>query len=484
WGKSTAEAQDRIKKVHGRSARIACIGPAAESLVKYAAIVNGTRTAARCGIGTVMGSKKIKAVVINAKKRLNLHDPDALRRLAKEQLISIQENPGYKHHKRYGTTDGSTTRNLLGVFPTRNFRYGQMDRYELLSEDEYMKIRVGEFGCYGCPARCGKIHQVPVNQTYGGSRSEGPEYESFWSFSGPIDSTSIGATVAADQLCDEFGMDTISTGGSIGFAYELYEKGILTKSDTDGLELTYGNHAAMITLITKIANREGFGDILADGTLGAARKIGKGAEAYAMQVKGLEMAGYEPRGLKATGFGYATSTIGASHTNGSLAFQEWGMPVPRAVDRFSEEGKADIVIFNQNQSALAEIGVLCSFSRGWGDWHRRLYGEMLAAATGIKEFSDGRYLALIAERIVNLERAYNVRAGFSRRQDTLPRRFITEPLHTGSARGEGEMVRALDKFLDEYYELRGWTDNGIPSRSKLENLELYSEIKDMEKHFD
>jgi aldehyde:ferredoxin oxidoreductase len=278
-------------------------------------------------------------------------------------------------------------------------------------------------------------------------------------------------------------MDTISIGGTIGFAYELYEKGILTKSDTDGLELVYGDHASMIGLISKIATREGFGDVLAEGTLGAARRIGKKSETYAMQVKGLELAGYEPRGLKATGFGYATSTIGASHTNGSLAFQEWGMPVPRAVDRFTEEDKADIVIFNQHQSAMAEIGVLCSFSRGWGDWHHRLYGKMLVSATGIKEFDNKGYLIQIGERIFNLERAYNIRAGFDRRHDTLPERFLTEPLHTMGAGGEGEMVRALDKFLDEYYDQRGWTAGGIPSESKLEELGLKHVVKDLENHY-
>lgn len=482
WGKKTGETQARLKEVHGNNARIACIGPAGENLVRYAAIVTGTRTASRCGIGTVMGSKRVKAVVINAKRRLNLSNPSALKQLAKEQIAAIQENPGYRQHKEYGTTGGSVSRNVLGVFPTRNFRYGQMKGYELLSEDEYMKLRTGEFGCYACPARCGKIHQVPEQRPYGGSLSEGPEYESYWSFSGPIDSTSIEASIAADQLCDELGLDTISTGGTIGFAYELYEKGILTKSDTAGLELNYGDHASMISLITMIAMREGFGDILSEGTLGASRRIGNGAETYAMQVKGLELAGYEPRGLKATGFGYATSTIGGSHGNGSLAFQEWGMPVPRAVDRFTEEDKADIVIFNQTQSALTEVGVLCAFSRSWGDWHRRLYGQMLVAATGIKEFGDMEYMSEIGDRIVNLERAYNVRAGFDRRQDTLPERFLTEPLHTREAAGEGEMVRNLDQFLDEYYRLRGWTLNGIPSIEKLKKIGLINEIKDMESY--
>jgi aldehyde:ferredoxin oxidoreductase len=235
----------------------------------------------------------------------------------------------------------------------------------------------------------------------------------------------------------------------------------------------------MIALIKKIGQREGFGDILAEGTAGAARRIGKGAEAYAIQTKGLELAGYEPRGLKATGFGYATSNIGGSHGNGSLAFQEWGMPVPRTVDRFADEGKADIVIFNQNNSGL-EVGIICAFAHEWGGWHSRLFNKMLEAATGIKEFADWNYLRKVGERIVNLDRAFNVRDGFDRKHDTLPKRFQSEPLHTGKAPGEGEMVRTLDKFLDEYYRLRGWTNTGIPTREKLEELGLGYVVKDIE----
>jgi aldehyde:ferredoxin oxidoreductase len=478
WGKDTAKTQDWLEQRYGKSIRIACIGPAAENLVKYAALVTGRRTASRCGVGTVMGSKGLKAVAIKARRNLNLHDPDGFKKLVKEQFDIIRASDYYRYHKDVGTTEGAISRNSLGVYPVKNFRYSQLVGYEEMSAEAYRKLRVGDFGCYSCSARCGKIHVV-TEGPYAGARSEGPEYESLWSFSGPIDSTNIDATIAADQLCDDLGLDTISTGGCIGFAYELYEKGIISKEDTDGLELTYGNHAAMITLIKKIGRREGFGDILAEGTAGAARRIGKGAEAYAIQTKGLELAGYEPRALKATGFGYATSNIGGSHGNGSLAFQEWGMPVPRTVDRFADEGKADIVIFNQNNSGL-EVGIVCAFAHEWGDWFPRLFNKMLKTVTGIEEFADWNYLRKAGERIVNLDRAFNVRDGFDRRHDTLPQRFQSEPLHTGKAPGEGEMVRSLDKFLDEYYKLRGWTETGIPYREKLEELGLGYIVKDIE----
>jgi aldehyde:ferredoxin oxidoreductase len=478
WGKDTAQTQEWLEQHHGKTIRTACVGPAAENLVKYASIVTGRRTASRCGVGTVMGSKRLKAVTINARRNLNLHDLEGFRQLVKEQFNIMRASDYYHYHKDVGTTEGAITRNSLGVYPVRNYRYSQQVGYEEMSAEAYRKLRIGDFGCYSCSARCGKIHAVPSGP-YSGVSSEGPEYESYWSFSGPIDSTNIEATIAADQLCDDLGLDSISTGGCIGFAYELYEKGMLTKDDTDGLELTYGNHAAMISLIKKIGHREGFGNILAEGTMRAAQRIGKGAEVYAMQSKGLELAGYEPRALKATGFGYATSNIGGSHGNGSLAFQEWGMPIPRTVDRFAEEGKADIVIFNQNNAGL-EVGIICAFAHEWGGWHRRLFNQMLKAATGIEEFANWDYLRKVGERVWNLDRAFNVRDGFDRRHDTLPQRFQNEPLHTRKAPGEGQMVRSLDKFLDEYYQLRGWTEAGIPTREKLEELGLSYVVKDME----
>jgi len=479
WGKDTAYTQDWLSRQHGSDVRTACIGPAGERLVKYAAIVSGRRTASRCGVGTVMGSKLLKAVTIKARRNLNLHDPEGYGRLVKEQIEIMRASNEYHKNRKYGTTDGAITRNVIGVYPVRNYRYGELEGYQKLSPEAYKKLEVGDFGCYSCSIRCGKIHVVPEGP-YAGARSEGPEYESYWAFTGPIDSNNIESTIAADQLCDDLGLDSISTGNTIGFAYELYEKGIITKDDTDGLELTYGNHAAMISLIEKIGRREGFGDILAEGTLRAAKQIGKGAEAYAMQTKGLELAGYEPRGLKGTGFGYATNTMGGAHTNGTVMFQEWGMPVPRAVDRFAEEDKADILIFNQHNDSGLEVGIVCFFAFMCGDWYQRLFSKMLQTATGIKEFADRGYLNKVAERIWNLERAFGVREGFDRTHDILPRRFQTEPLHTIEAEGEGQVLRKLDQFLDEYYQLRGWTKTGIPSREKLQELSLGYVVKDIE----
>jgi len=477
WGKGTLETQESLIQQYGKNTRVACIGPAGEKLVRYAAIASARRTAGRCGTGTVMGSKNLKAIAISAQRNVQLHDPVTFKELVKEQIKLMQESKAYHHHTDVGTTTTHDITNPLGIYPVRNFRYGQQNGYEKLSGEEYRKFRTGNFGCYSCSARCGKIHHVSSGP-YAGSHSEGPEYETIWAFSGPTDNTNIEATIAADQLCDDLGIDTISAGNAIGFAYELYEKGILTRQDTDGLELTYGNHAAMIELIKKIGRREGIGNVLAEGVMQAAALIGKGAESYAIHVKGLELPAYEPRGAKCLGFNYATSNIGASHGYGYAPQEVFGSPIPRPVDRFAEEENADIVIFNQHSRAVNELGICCSFAGLWG-WIPLLLHKMLFAATGIDQIADPGYLRSLGDRIINLERAFNVRDGFRRKHDTLPERFLKEPLHTGTAPGEGQMIRALDKFLDRYYKMRGWTPEGIPSPQKLNELGLSFVLKDM-----
>ena len=475
WGTDTRKAQDLLRQRHGENTRVACIGPAGERLVRYAAIVSGRRTASRGGVGTVMGSKNLKAVAITADRTARLHNPDLFKELAKEQNRLFRASEKFAQHREWGTTETQNVTNTLGIYPTRNFRYGQQKNGEKIYGEEYRKLRTGDFGCYNCSARCGKAHTVTAGE-YAGAWSEGPEYESIWAFTAAIDSTSIEASIRADGRCDDLGLDTISAGSSIGFAYELYERGIIDRKDTDGLELVYGNHQTMVKLIEKIAAREGFGDVLAEGTVRAAGKIGRGAEVYAMHAKGMELPAYEPRGAKSQGFNYATSNIGGSHCYGYAHQEVFGATIPRPVNRFAEVENADIVIANQNTTAMGEVGIVCSFARAWG-WFPLVYGKLLAAATGIEQFTDPNCLVKVGDRIVNLERAFNVREGFSRKDDTLPDRLLKEPLHTYGAPGEGEMVREMEKFLDRYYELRGWTEKGVPTAKKLDELGLGRIVK-------
>jgi aldehyde:ferredoxin oxidoreductase len=333
----------------------------------------------------------------------------------------------------------------------------------------YREMRTGNMGCYACPARCGKVHTVTAGP-YAGAHSEGPEYESIWAFTGSIDSSDIEASIAADELCDDLGIDTISTGVSIGFAYELFEKGLISKSDTDGLELRFGDPAPMVDLVRKIGMREGIGDQLAEGTMRAAASIGQGSDLYAIHVKGMELPAYEPRGAKTQGYNYATASIGASHCYGYSGQDIFGAPIPRPTDRFAED-YPDVVIFNQNGTAANETGVICLFSGTWG-WVQTHLAPMLAAARGMEKLADNDHLDRVGDRIINLERAFNLREGKGRSDDYLPKRLLTEPLQTRGAPGEGQTVSHHDEFLDKYYELRGWSKEGVPLPEKLEELGL------------
>jgi aldehyde:ferredoxin oxidoreductase len=479
WGKDTKLTQEWLIEKHGKDTRVACIGPAGERLVRFAAIVSDRRTAGRCGTGAVMGSKNVKAVAITAKRKLFLADPDEYTRLAKEQYAVVKDNPSFLSHKEWGTTSTQDITNKIGVYPVRNFKFGQLTDPSKVSGAEYRKLRTGDMGCYSCPARCGKVHTVSLGP-YAGAKSEGPEYETIWSFTGPIESDSIEASIAADQLCDDLGLDTISTGNTIGFAYELYEKGLISREDTGGLELTFGSHAPMVALIKKIAYREGIGNLLAEGSMRVAAAIGHNSSDYAIHVKGLELPAYEPRGAKTHGYNYVTANIGASHCYGYAAQDIFGAPFPRPTDRFAED-YPDLVIFNQDGTAWKETGIQCTFSGGWG--YAKLFGPMLVAARGIPQIGDEKYLDEVGHRIFNLERAFNIREGLGRQNDTLPRRMLTEGLHTRAAPGEGQTVRNQDKFLDSYYALRGWSNEGIPTASKLKELRLSFAVPEMAKKY-
>jgi aldehyde:ferredoxin oxidoreductase len=475
WGKDVDQTQQNLIQKHGKNTRCAVIGVAGEKLVRFASIFSARRSASRCGVGTVMGSKNLKAIAISADRNVKFADAEAFRVAAKDQSAAYQASQAYKGHKEMGTTDTQSVTNTLGIYPVKNFREGRLEGWDkTLTGADYKKIRTGEFGCYACPAFCGKAHTVPSGP-YAGVRSDGPEYESIWSFTGPIGSTDIGASIAADALCDEVGLDTISAGDLVGFAFELYEKGILTKADTGGLELNYGNHAVMMTLLRQMGNRQGLGNILAEGVVRAANIIGKGSEKYAIHCKGMEPPAYEPRGAKNQGFNYATSNIGASHCYGYAAQDVFGAPFPKKVNRF-EEGNADIVVYNQDHTAMNEIGICCAFSAGWG-WVPDIYGRLLASATGVEDCKDPKFLNTVGERIMNMERAFINREGFSRADDTMPQRMFNENLIVDGQPIEAARVKDMQGFLDRYYSFRGWNANGAPTQEKLDQLGIGWAVK-------
>ncbi len=275
--------------------------------------------------------------------------------------------------------------------------------------------------------------------------------------------------------CDDHGLDTISAGVSLAYAMELYERGILSKGDLDGIELTWGNRQAAGQLLKKIVKREGIGDVLALGTKRAAEKIGRGAENFAMHVKGLEIPAYEPRAAKAHGLNIATSTIGASHMTGYAMQELFG--IPERIDRFATAGKGLLTKQNQDKTATYDSLIICGFPACFGWISPEIYAQLLVAATGIEEFGDINYLFKAGERIYNLERLFNMREGLQRSDDYLPERFIKEPVPDGASKGQ---IFEMEILLRDYYTARGWDpETGVPRREKMQELDLQTIAKEM-----
>lgn len=468
WGLDCDDTHTLIREeLHDPRIRIACIGPAGEWGVKYAGIFTDRRTAGRGGGGAVLGAKNLKAIAVRGREKVRLADQEAFKDAVREQVRRYKSDPVFKVFSQIGTQNPEFT-NVLGMFPTRNFREGTLPNWEKIDSSAFDEIRVRKTRCYNCMLHCGSLTKINSGK-YMGTWSEGPEYETIWAFTGPILCSDIGLTVAADKLCDDLGLDTISTGVAIGFAYELYEKGIITKEETGGLELTYGNDEPVLKLIRQIAYREGFGAVLAEGTLKAARLIGKESEQYAMHVKGLELPGYEPRGAKAHGLNLMTANVGADHCSGYAAQEIQGAPYKgKIVDRLSLDGKGELTKWNQDNRAVWNLGILCNFASRYMD--HKLFGLMLCSATGIQDFADPEYLWLVGERIFNLERMFNIREGFGHNDDLFPARFTNEGMPDGPCAGQ---VFEAGPLLAEYYKVRGWDpETGIPSDAKLHELGL------------
>lgn len=474
WGLDTQKTQEKIKKAHGEGAQVACIGPAGEKLVRFATITHGRRTASRCGMGTVMGSKRLKAIVIQSKGKVVPENPEAFKEAVEKQISILKTHPRRVRMTDYGTTTLVEVADRLGCFPTRNFQAGRMEGIEKLVPEEFSKIKLKNFGCFSCMTRCGQVHEVKEG-AFKGTFSEGPEYETIWAFSGQVGNNDLGAIVAADSLCDHLGIDTISTGNVIGFAMELFEKGIITKNEADGLDLKWGNIQSILSLVEKIGKREGFGKLLGEGVKRASEEIGRGAQHYAMHAKGLELPAYEPRSIKGYGLSYATSNIGGSHMYGRPRQELYGTSEPRVVDRFADEGKGDIIALVQKQQASEEVVIICTF--GNSGLTSSLLGDLLASASGYEEFRDPAYLEKVGERIVCLERCFNVREGFGRKEDTLPQRMFTEPL-LNAGEATGQMIRKMDTLLDEYYEAFGYNKEGIPTPQRIRQLGLEKFLED------
>ena len=470
WGKNTGETQQVLKEIHGDTIRAACIGPAGEKLVRYANIMSDRRAAGRGGVGAVMGSKNLKAIAINATPAIEISDD--LKKIINEQIEVFRNSKMFQMYRGQGTA-AADMGNRSGWYPTHNFQYGSLGGWENLSGKEFGKYKIRDTNCYTCIMRCGKIRTISSGP-YVGLTTEGPEYETLWSFSGPTGCSNIEATMVADALCDDLGLDTISTGGCIGFAYELFEKDVFGLSETDGLTLNYGNHEAMIEMIERIAYRKGLGDLLAEGVKRAASHIGKGTEYYAIHIKGVELPGYDPRAVKRHGLGIATANAGGNHNLAWMGHELFG--IPYHIDRYADSGNTDLLKNSQDEIAMFETGIYCLFASS-GITPVPLFAKLLAAVTQVPELEDEQALLTVGERIYNLERAFNVREGFARQDDYFPPRIATEPI-TKAGPAEGQMIRQPELLLDEYYQFRGWNKDGVPTRKKFLELGLARIIDD------
>jgi aldehyde:ferredoxin oxidoreductase len=469
WGKKSFAVEKQFKEKLGEEFQIAVIGPGGENQVSYACINHDYgRQAGRGGVGAVMGSKKVKAIVVHGPKSIPVADEDNYRKAGMALYKACKDAEGLKDWTRYGTTIVVSWCDEVGALPTRNFSAGSFENGKnLYGPVMREKIVITDKGCFGCPSPCGKYSR---NKKYG-TYVEGPEYETIGLMGANLSIDDIEAVAQANLLCDDLGIDTISTGNAIGWAMECYEKGIFTKKDTDGLELKFGNVEATFILIEKIARREGFGALLAQGVKRASQKVGKGSERFAIHVKGMEQSGYATHNATAMLLAYMTCDVGAHH-NRSWAIT-YDIEVGR--DKVVPE-KVARVVWLQNFRPMFDVLGGCRLQWVELGIDRNLYIPALEAITGIhRSWED---FEKVGERIWNLTRLYWAREneGFGREWDMPSPRFYEEAPTSGATKGQITKFEDVNRLLDMYYEQRGWNSNGLPKSETIENLGLTAVI--------
>jgi aldehyde:ferredoxin oxidoreductase len=469
WGKTTWEAEQLIRDELGdQNVRVSGIGQAGENLVRLACLINDHfRAAGRTGLGAVMGSKNLKAVAVRGTHDVGVADPGALQEFCKE-LYTRAEGPATSKYRGLGTPANLLTLNAQGALPTRNYQSAMFEGIEKVS-GEYLNEHfvTKKQGCSACPCRCEHIAEARDEGQFKGAIAR-VEYETVMAFGPYCGVDDLNAVIKALEYCDTFGVDAIGTGIVIGFAMECYEKGLISKEDTGGLELEFGNGAAMVEMVKKIALREDIGSLLAEGVKRAAEKIGRGSEHFAMHIKGLEMTGYDVRGLKTCALGYAVSRRGADHQrHGS-----YGWDLSGKVDRFkAEPGRGKLVMGDEDLYCVIDSMIICKFTRTIWNGYEDI-AKVYSLVTGIPMTSDE--IEKAGERISNLARLFNIREGMTRKDDSLPERVMTDPIPSGVSKGSVTTQQDLDIMLDGYYDARGWTELGVPKESKLEELGLSS----------
>lgn len=459
WGKTVSEATKTLAGETPEKSRVLTIGPAGEKLSRLAAVMNDfDRAAGRSGVGAVMGSKNLKAIVVRGTGKVTVADPGALKTVVKDCTKKIRENGVTGEGlPAYGTAVLVNIINENGVFPTNNYQTAQFDNAEdtsgeLLAEQYLVK----KDPCYRCPIACGRY--CKVDDIEGG----GPEYETIWAFGGDCGVSDLGAVIKANYWCNQMGLDTISAGATIAAAMELYQKGYIKDEDLDGVALEFGNAEAVIEWTKRMGMREGLGNKLAEGSYRLTESYG--VPELSMSVKKQELPAYDPRAIQGQGLQYATSNRGGCHVRGYLISPEI-LGLPEKLDRFSIEGKATWVKIFQDLTAFIDASGLClftSFAMGGDD-----YAAMINATIGTEWTADDILLA--GERIWNIERLFNLKAGIDPKQDTLPKRLLEDPIPEGPSKGN---VARLSELLPDYYSQRGWGNDGIPTEERKTLLGL------------
>jgi aldehyde:ferredoxin oxidoreductase len=484
WGKTVSETEDLIQDANGERLIIASIGPAGENLVRYAAIMNNKhRAAGRCGLGAVMGSKRLKAIACAGKAPVPLADPARFRETAKRQIDLLNESVLKVGFDAFGTNMIADMVNVRGGYPTRNWQQGGFDQIEEINAQAMTdKVLVEGVNCYACPVICGRGTEIREGK-WQGHEGEGPEYETTNTLGAMCGVSDMNAITMANYHCNAYGLDTISTGSSIAFAMECYERGILTAEGTGGLELTFGDGDLVVDLVAKIATREGIGDLLAEGTKVMSERLGQGSERFAMHVKGLELPAYDPRAAKICGLSYVTANRGGDHIT---AWIEGPTFIDMPLLLVEESSIQDPFVANPEEAkVLVDLENALTVLDGIGGC--KFMGILLTAEDIVGLITSATGWAFDAdrfrksgERSYNLMRALCVREGIDRAQDVLPERLLADPLPDGPAQGMVIERETLEVMKDAYYEFRGWDRaTGIPTPEKLRELELDDLIEEL-----
>jgi aldehyde:ferredoxin oxidoreductase len=495
WGKDVVTTEKLIREELGdERMEIASIGPGGENRVRFASVMVGHNTAGRGGAGAVMGSKSLKGIALRGSFPIRVADPEGFCKSALYLVKELAEFPTRKGLSLYGTAGLVPIRNEMHLFPTRNYQESHLEgAYKIsgqyLREAGYLTNR---FGCSACGTSCHRYTEVRKGK-YEGTKSGGPEYETVASLGAGCGITETEAVLKANELCNRYGLDTISTGSVIQWAMECFEKEVLTLKDTEGLELTWGNGGALVELVQKIALRVGIGDLLAEGVKRAAEKVGKNSWKWAIQVKGLEQSRAEIRARKGYALALAVNPRGPDHlhsqvyaedgttTEGRLLIKRICGSEKYATHRIPDK-RGTIVRWHEDCYAASDCLGLCTFvtlSRGYLVDPQKM-AQMYTYVTGYEIEEDE--LLRIGRRIINIEKAFNVREGATRKDDTIPWRFMNEPVRSGPCKGMVTTQEELDQMLNEYYELHGWDrETSRPTREILEELQLEDVADQLEK---